>query len=423
MSQINVLGKNVKNIVIIGGGPAGMMAAGTVAQYMPTGSTITLLEKNEKLGKKLYITGKGRCNLTNNTDVTGLLEHTVNNPKFMQSSYNALSATALMAFFENAGLPLKTEQGKRVFPKSDNAGHVTDALAKYMEEHGVKIKLNCTVHGVEKENKFVITTNKGKMDADAIIIATGGLSYPSTGSTGDGYGFACSLGHTITPTSPSLVPFVTEEQWVHDLEGLSLRNIKCIIKGNKKKPIYEETGEMLFTNTGVTGPIILRASAFLSDKLPAKLIIDLKPGLSIEQLDARILRDFSEGQNKKFSNALDSLLPMRLINTIVKLSTISPEKKVNNITREERRLLVALLKNLPLTLIKTTGYKEAVITKGGINVKEINPSTMMSKKIDGLFFAGEVIDVDALTGGYNLQIAFSTGYVAGKSVGLYFTED
>ena len=408
------------SVIVIGGGPAGMIEAGTAAA---NGTNVTLIEKNEKLGKKLYITGKGRCNITNNTDVLSLISHTVSNPRFMQSAFNGLNSQDLMAFFENLGLPLKTEQGHRVFPQSDKAGHVTDALVAYMKKNGVKIKLNCKVESIQKTaDTFQVFTDSGLFKADKLIIATGGLSYPSTGSTGDGYNFAKGFGHTITETSPSLVPLVSEETWVHKLEGLSLRNVKCIAnpleKGKKTKGnLYEEIGEMLFTNKGITGPIILRASAYLAGKLPATIIIDLKPGLTTEQLDTRILRDFNESPNKSFANALENLLPRRLVEIITYLTEISPEKKVNTITKKERQTLVATLKNIKLTVIKTNGYKEAVITKGGINVKEINPSTLMSKKIDGLFFAGEVIDVDALTGGYNLQIAFSTGFAAGKNAG------
>ena len=389
------------------------------------GGNVTLLEKNEKLGKKLYITGKGRCNLTNNTDIPGLLSHTISNPRFMQSAFHALDPQALMAFFESHGTPLKTERGGRVFPQSDKADDITKTMTTYMRGLGVHVKLNCTVQGIDAcdqtQPHFVVHTATNTFHADAVIIATGGLSYPSTGSTGDGYKFAKILGHATTKTYPSLVPIEVSEPWVADLEGLSLRNVKCTAKllGKKTVHIYEETGEMLFMRIGITGPIILRGSAFLTDKLseatPIKIEIDLKPALSHEQLNQRILRDFAESQNKDFANALDALLPKKLINTIVALSEILPDKKVNAITRQERQNLVSLLKALPLTPTKTTGYREAVITKGGVAVKEINPSTMMSKKIPGLFFAGEVLDVDAMTGGYNLQIAFSTGYLAGRS--------
>ena len=409
-------------LAVIGGGPAGMMAAYTAAAH---GISVTLLEKNEKLGKKLYITGKGRCNLTNNTDISGLMSNVVSNPRFMHSAFNAMDAAALMAFFENKSLPLKTERGGRVFPVSDKAGDVTHALKSCMYTAGVRVMLNCEVQGISNINshetpQFSIRTNATTIQADAMIIATGGLSYPSTGSTGDGHKWAKSLGHTIAPTHPSLVPLQTEETWVPALYGLSLKNVRVTARASKKI-IYEEMGEMMFTPTGITGPLILSASAYLSDKLSAKPIItiDLKPALTPEQLDARILRDFADHQNKDFANALDGLLPQRLIDTIINLSDIPPNKKVHTITRVERQNLVSLLKNLTVHITGTNGYKEAVITKGGISTREVNPSTLMSKHHPGLFFAGEVLDVDALTGGYNMQIAFSTGYLAGTSAAKF----
>ena len=398
-----------------------MMAAGTAAE---NGADVILFEKNEKLGKKLHITGKGRCNLTNNTDVAGLLEHTLTNPRFLNSSFYNMDSQALMQFFESRNTPLKTERGGRVFPVSDKADDINKALAGYMREFNVKVRLKTAVQKIDVEGNLfkIYADNRDVFEADAVIIATGGLSYPATGSTGSGYIFAKSLGHDITPTFPALVPIITAETWVSALEGLSLKNVRCTAKAASGKVIYEETGEMLFTRNGVTGPIILRASAFLVGHLECAnaqnnptISIDLKPALSPEQLDSRILRDFAESQNKNFANALDDLLPKRLIETIITLSKISPETKVNNITRHQRQTLVTLLKNLPLTPTATTGYKEAIITKGGVNVKEINPSTLMSKKQKSLFFAGEVLDVDAMTGGYNLQIAFSTGRLAGQN--------
>ncbi|MDR0272820.1 MAG: NAD(P)/FAD-dependent oxidoreductase [Clostridiales bacterium] len=409
----------MRRVIVIGGGAAGMMAAGTAAE---NGAMVLLLEKNEKLGKKLHITGKGRCNITNDTDVAGLLEHTVTNSRFLNSAFHTMDSRALMEFFASRNLPLKTERGNRVFPESDKADDVNKIFISYLNEHNVKIKLNTAVKKIkmQKENFFINDNEK----ADAIIIATGGLSYPATGSTGDGYGFAKDFGHGVSATYPALVPLVTGEKWVSSLEGLSLRNVRLTAKNTKEKILYEETGELLFTRNGVTGPTILRASTFICDKFSDKplLFIDLKPALSSEQLDARILRDFSENQNKNFANALDELLPKRLIETIIFLSKIPPEKKVNTITRVERQTLVNLLKALPLTPIETAGFKEAVITKGGVNVREINPSTLMSKKIPGLFFAGEVLDVDAMTGGYNLQIAFSTGRLAGLSAAEYMRD-
>lgn len=402
----------MKKILIIGGGPAGMMAAITAAKQ---GARVTLIEKNEKLGKKLYITGKGRCNLTNNTDIQGLLSQTITNPRFLQSAYHALPPQDLMAMFEKWRTPLKTERGNRVFPASDRAQDITNALAREMDKLRVKVLLKTEVTDITQGKGFVVHTPGNTYSADALIIATGGLSYPSTGSTGAGYQFAQSFDHTVTDTHPSIVAINVAESWVNDLVGLSLRNVKCTVKG--KKPIFAETGEMLFTPTGITGPIILRASAYLTGKFDQNytMAIDLKPALTHEQLDARILRDFAENKNKNFVNALDDLLPQRLIHTIIALSQIPPDTKVNTITKAQRQQLIALLKALPLTPTKTAGYGEAVITRGGVNVKEINPSTMESKLVPGLYFAGEVLDVDAMTGGYNLQIAFSTGFVAGES--------
>lgn len=410
-----------------------MMAACAAAE---NGANVTLLEKNEKLGKKLYITGKGRCNLTNNTDIASLLEQTVTNPRFLQSAFHAMDAHALMLFFQNLNTPLKTERGGRVFPVSDKAQDITNALTSRMKQLGVKVKLNCVVDNItHTTDGFKIATktvdNRHIFHSNSVIIATGGLSYPSTGSTGDGYMFAQQLGHNITQTFPSLVPLTVHEEWVANLTGLSLRNVKCTARlhpNKKPKILYDEQGEMLFTPNGITGPLVLRASAYLTEVLARQneqqvvIEIDLKPALTHEQLDARVLRDFAESQNKNFANALDGLLPQRLIDTVISLSHIPPDKKVHTITKKERMQLVSLLKALPLTPAKTTGYSEAVITKGGVTVKEINPSTLMSKKAPGLFFAGEVLDVDAMTGGYNLQIAFSTGYLSGRSAANYESE-
>ena len=398
------------DVVVIGGGPAGMIAAGRAASF---GKRVWLVEKNEKLGKKLFITGKGRCNVTNYVDNAALMKNVVSNPRFLYSAFNSFDSESLISFFESLGVPLKTERGGRVFPASDKSGDIIDALKLYMKQGGVKVKLNTLVKNLSvAKDGFKID---GMFECKSVIIATGGLSYPSTGSTGDGYRFAENLGHTITPVSPSLVPLKTAESWVQDLEGLSLKNVRLRTDG------FNELGEMMFTSDGITGPLTLSASAFVCDKLdsPKEFFIDLKPGLDIDTLDARILRDFSDCQNKDFENALGKLFPGRLISTIVKLSEIEPSKKVNTITKAERQRLVRLIKALPLTVVATNGFKEAVITKGGVNVKEINPSNLMSKKSPGVFFAGEMLDVDALTGGYNLQIAFSTGYLAGSSAGIY----
>jgi len=425
------------SIVVIGGGPAGMMAAGTAAAQ---GMRVTLLEKNEKLGKKLYITGKGRCNLTNNTDIPGLMNNILTNPRFLHSAFYAMDTAALMAFFEGQGVPLKTERGGRVFPVSDYSGDINDALRAYLRATGVRVELNSSVveishisdcsradnvpHALDAATtiaqrypeSFVIKTSRDTIHANAVIVATGGLSYPSTGSTGDGFTWARDLGHTITPTHPSLVPMQAQEPWIAALTGLSLKNVRCTAKISKKV-MYEEIGEMMFTPTGITGPLILKASAYLAGKWEQNpvITIDLKPGLTPEQLDTRILRDFTAHQNKDFANALDGLLPQRLIETIINLSGIPPQKKVHTITRAERQSLVTVLKNLTINPTGNAGYKEAVITKGGVSTKDVNPKTLMSKRTPGLFFAGEVLDVDALTGGYNMQIAFSTGYLAGLS--------
>jgi len=393
-----------------------MMAAATAAE---NGAEVIILEKNEKLGKKLHITGKGRCNITNDTDIQGLLAHVVTNPRFLNSSFHAMDSQALLNFPAFRQVPFKTERGGRVFPESDKADDINQALARYLGELGVKVRLNTAVKKISPSFTLEVGDKNEILHANAVIIATGGLSYPSTGSTGDGYNFAKKFAHTIIPAFPALVPLITAEEWIPALEGLSLKNVRCTAKLPNDKKIYEETGEMIFTKNGISGPIILRASTFLTDKLSARIIIDLKPALTPEQLDARILRDFSKTQNKNFANSLDDLLPKRLIETIIALSKIPPNKKVNAITRAERQTLVTLLKNLTLTAVETSGFKEAVITKGGISTREINPSTLMSKKQQGLFFAGEIIDTDAMTGGYNLQIAFSTGRLAGLSAAEY----
>ena len=420
-------GSEFAGLVVIGGGPAGMMAAGTAAAQ---GTPVILLEKNEKLGKKLYITGKGRCNVTNNTDIPGLLANTVTNPRFLHSAFYAMDTPQLMAFFEGQGVPLKTERGGRVFPVSDMSGDINDALKAYLRATGVRVELNTAVESIaynlpgaapsSQHTPFTIKTARATIQASALIIATGGLSYPSTGSTGDGYRWASTLGHSIAPTHPSVVPLLASEPWLPALEGLSLKNVKCTAQ-ILKKTVYEEVGEMMFTAAGITGPLVLKASAYLAGKWDQHptITIDLKPGLTPEQLDTRILRDFAAHQNKDFANALDGLLPQRLIQTIIDLSGIPPGKKVHTVTKAERQTLVSLLKNLTLRPTGTAGYKEAVITKGGVSTKEVNPSTLMSKRTPGLFFAGEVLDVDALTGGYNMQIAFSTGYLAGLSAAEY----
>ena len=379
---------------------------------------------HEKLGKKLFITGKGRCNITNACEMEDLMKQIVTNPRFLYSAFHTLDNVAVMDFFERIGLPLKTERGMRVFPQSDHSSDVIKVLQKYLEQLGVTIYLNTEVRQIVEEEgqfkKIVYGNSKKEMVADACIVATGGLSYQSTGSTGDGYRFAKELGHTVTKLSPSLVALNVEEEFAKDLMGLTLKNVEVkLLQG--KKVLYFDRGEMLFTHFGVSGPLILSASSYVAEEirkgkdLPI-LQIDLKPALTEEQLDARLLADFEEAKNKSFKNSLNQLLPQRMIEVVVKLSGIDAEKKVNAISKEERRQLGYLLKHLTLHITGLRDYKEAVITKGGIDVKEIVPSTMESKLVKGLYFVGEVLDVDAMTGGFNLQIAWSTGYTAGSSI-------
>ena len=395
----------MKKIVVIGGGPAGMMAAISAAGE---GAQVTLIEKNEKLGKKLYITGKGRCNLTNACDITDFFDNIVSNPKFLYSAVYSFTNTDTVNFFEEHGLRLKEERGMRIFPQSDRSSDVIKTLQIALKEAGVRVKLNKTVKSLEELN------------ADAVIIATGGLSYASTGSTGDGYKFAENLGHKVVEPVPALVPLTVEEKYVKELQGLSLRNVCVRIEDNKGKCLNESFGEMLFTSRGVSGPVILSASSLVTKRLAAgeremKVIIDLKPALDEKQLDARILRDFESEKNKNFKNSLGKLLPSKMIPVMIALSGIDENKKVNEITKNERTSLVNLFKNFTLTINGTEGFNQAVVTQGGVSVREINPSTMESKLKPGVYFAGEVMDVDAYTGGFNIQIALSTGYLAGKA--------
>ena len=407
----------MKNVVITGGGPAGMMAAITAARR---GFKVTLVEKNEKLGKKLFITGKGRCNITNAGDSEDLFNSIVTNRKFMFSSFNGFSNYDTLGFFDELGLQIKIERGNRVFPESDHSSDVIGALNRELKRLSVDVRLNTEVKDIIVNGgkaTGVVVKCSGKestIQADNVIVATGGNSYQSTGSTGDGYRFARKLGHSVTPIVPALVPFNVAEDWESDLQGLSLKNVSIVVLDGKQE-IYSDFGEMLFTHFGVSGPLILSASSFAARRIkehPLKLIIDLKPALSQEQLDERILRDFDVEKNKAFKNSLDKLLPKKMIPVIVRLSDIDGNKKVNEITKQERQRLVSLIKGLELTLTGLRGFNEAIITQGGINVREINPTTMESKLVKNLYFAGEVLDVDALTGGFNLQIAWSTGYAA-----------
>ena len=410
----------MNKVIVVGGGAAGMMAAISAAD---SGAEVILIEKNEKLGKKVYITGKGRCNITNESDVENLLKNVRSNPKFLYSAFYTFDSYRMMDFLEGEGLKLKTERGNRVFPKSDKSSDVIKTLKKALEKRKVKIVLNTKVLNIEIKDGIchgVIVQSgdkSGSYAADKVIVATGGCSYQSTGSTGDGYRFAKDADIKVTKCYPSLVPFNIGSDIPKRLQGLSLRNVKMTLS-DKGKVLYEELGEMLFTHFGVSGPLVLSASTLASGKdvSQMELSIDLKPALSKEQLDERILRDFSENRNSYFKNSLSRLLPAKMIPVIVELSEIDEKKQVNNITKEERNRLVNLLKGLTFKIESLRGFNEAIITKGGVSVKEINPGTMEAKKVKGLFFAGEVLDLDAVTGGYNLQIAWSTGYLAGMEI-------
>lgn len=409
----------MSKVIVAGGGAAGMMAAVTAAR---NGKKVLLIEKNEKLGRKLFITGKGRCNITNSADIEDLFSAVVSNPKFLYSSFYSLTNDQVIDFFEDLGVKTKVERGGRVFPESDHSSDVIRALEQEMKRLGVEVCLKSEVKEIliEDENAGGVILSSGKkLYSDAVIIATGGVSYPSTGSTGDGYRFARACGHKVTELSPSLVPMEVKEWYAKELMGLSLRNIEIRITAGKKK-LYEEFGEMLFTHYGVTGPVILSASSIVGRRLKEQeltLHIDLKPALTEEQLDKRVLREFEANHNRQFKNAVDSLFPAKLKPVIVELSGIPEEKKVNEVTKEERLRFVHLIKDFTMTLTGLRGYNEAIITKGGVSVKEIDPGTMESKLVKGLYFAGEVLDLDAVTGGYNLQIAWSTGYLAGLNAG------
>lgn len=408
-------------VLIVGGGAAGMMAAVTAARC---GSNVHLFEKNDRLGKKLFITGKGRCNITNAADIEDLFCSVVTNPKFLYSGFYTFSNMQAVEFFEELGVKTKVERGGRVFPLSDHSSDVIQALAREMKNLGVTVSLNSEVKeliGEEGKTTGVRLSDGREISGDAVIVATGGISYPSTGSTGDGYRFARETGHKVTELLPSLVPMVVKESYAGELMGLSLRNISIRVTDGKKK-LYEEFGEMLFTHYGVTGPVIRSASSVVGKKLKEReltLHIDLKPALDEEQLDKRVLREFEANHNRLFRNSVDSLFPAKLRPVMVELSGIPDDKKVNEITREERLNFVRLIKDFKMTLTGLRGYSEAIITKGGVSVKDIDPGTMESKKSSGLYFAGEVLDLDALTGGYNLQIAWSTGYLAGMNAGLH----
>lgn len=408
----------MKKCIVIGGGAAGMFAAVMAAAG---GLSVSLWEKNEKLGKKLFITGKGRCNLTNDCETEELFRNVMTNSKFLYSAFYQFNSRDLMAFFESEGLRLKTERGNRVFPESDKSSDVIRVLEKKLRQLGVSIELNRRAQCLDVEDGVCIgvrdSSGRGER-ADCVLLATGGFSYASTGSTGDGYRMAETVGHTLVTPRPSLVPMETEEDWCRELMGLSLRNVSVILKKGKKK-LYEDFGEMLFTHFGVSGPLILSGSAHcgrLKDFEDVTLTIDLKPALTAEQVDGRLLRIFEGNKNKQFRNSLAGLLPNKLIPVIIRLSGIDPYKQVNLVSREERTHLGYLLKHLEIHIRGLRGFNEAIITGGGIKVKEVNPQTMESKSVKNLYFAGEVLDVDALTGGFNLQIAWSTAWLAAKSM-------
>lgn len=432
----------MSNVIVIGAGAAGMMAAIAAAG---NGHQVTVLEKNEKAGKKIYITGKGRCNITNACDVEELFNNVVTNKKFLYSAFYGFTNDDVVTMLNTAGLATKVERGNRVFPVSDRAGDVIAALVRIMKKLGVKLEYDTTVTEIitgtfDKTDDTADAADGGKCGAaagaiattvtgvrcasgkvypaDAVIVATGGVSYPTTGSTGDGYEFAQRTGHNVTALSPALVPFNVAEEDVKELQGLALKNSGVTIYDGKKK-LYEDFGELLFTHFGVSGPTVLSASSYVAKKIkdhPLRLVIDLKPGLDTEQLDARVLRDFDEFMNKNFNNALDKLLPKSLIPVVIRRSGIDEYKKVHEISREERMRLIGTIKNLEFTLTGLRGFNEAIITQGGVSVRDVDPSTMESKKVSGLYFAGEVLDLDAVTGGFNLQIAWSTGHLAGMSV-------
>lgn len=407
----------MSRVLVIGGGAAGMMAAYAAGMC---GHEVTLLEQNEKLGKKIYITGKGRCNFTNASPLEEIMQAVVSNPKFLYSAFYTFSNDAVMDFFENQGMPYKIERGNRAFPVSDHASDVIRALERAMKEQDVRIRLHTQVRELLIEDDKatgVLLTDGDKIMADSLILATGGLSYPTTGSTGDGHTMAKNSGHKIVTPRPALVPLTTKEEYILRMQGLSLKNVSLKIK-DEKRVIYDAFGEMLFTHFGVSGPLVLSASSVLSRHFPREYqaYIDLKPALSEEVLNERLLREFSERPNQHIKAVFQQLLPAKMIPVMIELSQISMDKPVNAITKEERRRLVGLFKAFPFTITGTRGFKEAIITQGGVSVKDIDPATMESKRIKDLYLVGELLDLDALTGGYNLQIAWSTGYLAGISI-------
>ena len=405
-------------VAVIGAGAAGMLAAGHAGEL---GHSVDIFEKNNIVGKKIRITGKGRCNITNASDCEEHIENTPGNPYFMYSALYKFPPDKMIELVESLGVPTKVERGKRVFPVSDKAADVSEALKKYMKKNGVKLHLEKGVKDIIIENdkiKGIVTDDGKELDFDAVIVATGGLSYPTTGSTGDGYKFAKKAGHSVSKLMPSLVPLKSDDWICPELMGLSLKNSAIVIKNGKGKTIYKDFGEMLFTHFGVSGPMVLSASRHLLGRFNENITmyIDMKPALDMKALDNRLLRDFEKYINKDLRNALNDILPQKMIPVIIRLSGIDETKKIHDITKEERKRMEELIKGLPVHITGTAGFDMAVVTSGGVNTDEIDPSTMESRKIKGLFFAREVLDVDAYTGGFNLQIAFSTGYTAAEGL-------
>lgn len=408
----------MSKVLIVGGGAAGMMAGVHAAR---NGHEVHILEKNEKLGKKLYITGKGRCNVTNNCDTEELFPAVMQNPKFLYSAFYSWNSQDVMAFFEELGVPLKVERGGRVFPESDHSSDIIRGLERALKKAGAKIHLHTEVKEIKEENGTVtgvVLKDGNFLSGDSVIVATGGFSYQATGSTGDGYRFARELGHKVTEIEPSLVPLHTKEDYIPRLQGLSLKNVALTVKCGKKT-IYQDFGEMMFTHFGVTGPMILSASAHVGrwlKKGECRGCLDLKPALTKEQLDARVLREFEAGQNKQFKNVIGVLFPSSLTPVMLELGGIPGDKKIHEISREERLGFEEIVKAFPFTITGMGEFKEAIITRGGVSVKEVQPGTMESKKVKNLYFIGEVLDLDAVTGGYNLQIAWSTAYLAAQAI-------